>query len=89
MVKSIINSHPIKLAVRKVVDKALKECAYQQAASGESYNGADPSDEMKEFSEAKPTQAKITIDFYFGEETHADKHGKLVCIPVVDLTNIK
>jgi hypothetical protein len=49
----------------------------------------EPNVEMKEFSNTKPTQAKITIEFYFGEETHKNKHGKLVCMPVIDLTNIK
>jgi hypothetical protein len=47
-----------------------------------------PSNEMKAFSETKPTQAKITIEFYFGEETHQNKHGKLISIPVIDLKNI-
>lgn len=41
---------------------------------------------MREFANAKPTQAKITIEFYFGEETHTNKRGKLVCMPVIDLT---
>lgn len=49
----------------------------------------EPSDEMKAFSEIKPTQVKISIEFYFGEETHTDKRGKLFSVPVVDLTNIK
>jgi hypothetical protein len=49
----------------------------------------EPSVEMKKFSDTKPTQAKITIEFYFGEESHRDKHGKLFCMPVIDLTNIK
>jgi hypothetical protein len=98
MTKSIINSEQVKKAVHDVVDKALEECAYQQEAHGKPYEGFDesksmgllePTAEMKTVSESKPTQVKITVEFFFGEETHTNKRGKLVCIPVVDLTNIK
>jgi len=89
MTKSIINSKQVKMAVRKAVDEALKECAFQQEAHGKTYDGVPQSNEAKEFSEAKPTQVKITIDFYFGEETHTNKHGKLVCVPIVNLTSIE
>jgi hypothetical protein len=49
----------------------------------------EPTDEMKTFSESKPTQVKITVEFFFGEETHANKRGKLVCTPVINLIDIK
>jgi hypothetical protein len=99
---SVINSEQVKNAVLTAMNNVLETCAEQQNANGLPYEGFDsneeglltsiglvePSAEMKEFSNAKPTQVKITVEFYFGEETHQDKHGKLLCQPVIDLTNI-
>lgn len=45
----------------------------------------EPSVEMKTLSETKPTQVKITIEFYFGE----GNRSQLICQPTIDLTSIK
>lgn len=49
----------------------------------------EPSVEMKTFSETSPTQLKLTLEFYFDEATHMNKHGKLFCQPVINLMNLK
>jgi hypothetical protein len=101
--KSIINSEQVKKLVIEVVENALNECAHQQECNGEPYECFDCSDpnntvslgmmrptvEMRALSDTPPTQLKLSFDFYFGTDTHADKRGRLVCQPSIDLTKIK
>lgn len=84
--KSAIKSKKVKKLIAKAIDNAVEACAFQHEANGKSYNGFEPSAEMKKFANSSPTQVKITLEFYFGEETHNNKHGILFCQPVIDLT---
>jgi hypothetical protein len=97
MIKSIINSKQFKSKILNTVDKALEDCSSQQESWGLSYienvdhdnviliNSFKHSLELKKLAETKPTRVKITIEFYFGEDTHNNKYGQLICAPIIDL----